>query len=175
MKKIMIFIFFLSANAGFTQETEFKFTKDGFTDFVVVQCENKTQAELYKKTLDWIAVNYNTPSAVIKGQIENDYIRIEGSVKDLITSSSKYQIEISFKDGKYKFDVIEFLYWSEFPEPKYKEFNMSDTKKHYNKQGQIKHSFKLESERLPKYFNTLNSSLKDFLLSEQIPSKKKEW
>lgn len=34
---------------GYCQEAEFKFTKDGFTDYVVTQCEGKTQSEIYKK------------------------------------------------------------------------------------------------------------------------------
>ena len=102
MKKYILLFFLFSTIIGFAQETEFKFSKKGFTDFVVVECENKTQSELYKKTLDWVAVNYNTPSDVIKGQIENDYIRIEGFSKDLVANGTRYQIEISFKDGKYK-------------------------------------------------------------------------
>ena len=41
-------------NFSFSQETEFKFDKEVFTDFVVTQCEEKTQAELYKKALNWV-------------------------------------------------------------------------------------------------------------------------
>ena len=179
MKKIVILFFLFSTKAGFAQDAEFKFSKEGFTDFLVVECEKKTQSELYKKTLDWVAVTYNTPSEVIKGQIENDYIRIEGTAKNLISSGTKYQIEISFKDGKYKFDIIQIEYYFdsgvELTELKWKEFDIINTDKYFYKNGEIKRSSKPVWNRVTKYFNALNSSLKDFLLSEQIPSKKKEW
>ena len=86
MKKIIYFLLatISISNLSFGQETEFKFTKEGFTDFVVTQCEGKTQAELYKKALDWVSVTYKNPKEVIKAQIENDYIRIEGSSNSLV-------------------------------------------------------------------------------------------
>ena len=86
MKKIIYFLLatISISNLSFSQETEFKFDKEGFTDFVVTQCEGKTQAELYKKALDWVSVTYKNPKEVIKAQIENDYIRIEGSSNSLI-------------------------------------------------------------------------------------------
>ena len=46
--------------------------------YVVLQSKG-TAAELYEKTIGWINETYNTPSEVIKGQVEGDYIRIEGS------------------------------------------------------------------------------------------------
>ena len=96
------------------QESEFKFTKDGLTDFVVTPVNGKMQNELYKKTLDWISLTFKEPGEVIKANIENEYIRIEGFSKELICYSymgkrcgaTKYEIEISFKDGKYTFDVL---------------------------------------------------------------------
>lgn len=115
MKKILLGALLLLSILSFAQETEFKFTKDGFTDFVVTTVEGKTQQELYKKTLEWIQVTYKNPKEVLLAQIENDYIRFEGfkpntlclnSLGMLICENIKYQIEVSFKDGKYKFDVI---------------------------------------------------------------------
>lgn len=177
MKKIILLFFLFSTRIGFTQETEFKFSKNEFTDFVVVECKNKTQSELYKKTLDWVAVTYNRPSAVIQGQIENDYIRIEGFSKDLVANGTKYQIEISFKDGKYKFDIIQIEFWHDldFPEPKWKKFDMINTNKYFDKEGKIKGRYKSVCSRITEYFNSLNSNLKDFILSEQVPSNKKDW
>ena len=111
MKKIILLLSLLSSSTIiYSQETEFKFVKEGFTDFVITQCEGKTQSELYKKALDWVSVTFKNPKEVIKAQIENDYIRIEGSSKNLVCfnamgkscNTAKYNIEISFKDGKYK-------------------------------------------------------------------------
>ena len=147
MNKILTSFLLLCAVVGLAQETDFKFSKDGFTDFVIVECEKKTQSELYKKTLDWVAVIYNTPSAVLKGQIENDYIRIEGSAKDVIASGMKYQIEISFKEGKYKFDIVRIQFWSEMDylligETDWKEFEIIKMDKYFDKQGEIKGRYK---------------------------------
>ena len=112
MKKIVLAL--LIGFCGFAQETEFKFSKEGFTDFVVTEVPGKTQSELYKKAIDWVAVTYKNPKEVIKAQIENDYIRITGVSDNLLLFnamgkkyySADYTIEISFKDGKYKFEVL---------------------------------------------------------------------
>ena len=168
-------------NFSFSQETEFKFDKEVFTDFVVTQCEGKTQAELYKKALNWVSVTYKNPKEVIKAQIENDYIRIEGASKDLVCfnilgnkscNTSKYTIEISFKDGKYKFDLlgnIQYLY-----EGGWAEVRLDKTNLYYNKKGEIRSNYKYFPE-IANYLNSLNIELKDFLLSDQIPSKKSDW
>ncbi|MFD1604117.1 DUF4468 domain-containing protein [Flavobacterium artemisiae] len=182
MKQLVFLFFIIFVKFGFAQQTEFRFSEEGLTDFLVVECENKTQSQLYKKTIDWIAVTYNTPMAVQKAQIENEYIRIEGSAKDLLGSGTKYQIEISFKDGKYKFDITQIQFWNELDnfllggsEPIWKDFEMTHTNRYVDKKGQIKGRYKSTCEKVINYFNTLNLSLKVFLLSEQIPSKNKDW
>ena len=179
--KILIIIFLLLTKTGLAQEKEFRLSKDGFTDFLVIDCQDKSQSELYKKTLDWIAVKYNTPSEVIKGQIENEYIRIEGFANHVISSGTKYQIEISFKDGKYKFDLIKIQFYSdldnalfETTDINWKEFDIVNTSKFVDENGKIIRKANVWG-RVIKHFNSLNSSLYDFLMSEQIPSKKKDW
>lgn len=186
MKKLLYAIVMVTG-ITFGQETEFKLTKDGFTDYVVTECKDKTAAEMYKKTLDWISVTYKNPKEVIKAQIENDYVRIEGASSSLICLNilgmkncfdTKYQIEISFKEGKYKFDVIELQYYVApgqytrggwFPE------NFEKIDEYYNKKGEIKGRYKYYPETIPLYFNVTNTKLKEFILSESIPSKKSDW
>ena len=182
-KNILIVAVFLFTILGFSQETEFKFTKEGFTDFVITEVPNKIQTELYKKTLDWISMNYNNPKEVIKAQIENDYIRIEGlkssalCMKILLSNmcdDAKYQIEIYFKDGKYKFDVISVkiynatLGWID-------AFFLTSTKPCYKENGEIKNTWKEYPLQSTSIFNNINNSLKDFLLSDKILSKKSDW
>jgi hypothetical protein len=190
MKKLVLLALFINT-LGFAQEREFTFTKDGFTDFVITEVPNKNQSELYKKALDWVAVTYNNPKEVIKAQIENDYIRIEGikssaiCTKILLTTEcddTKYQIEISFKDGKYKFDVISI---EQYIKPsKYSSiYGWRDTviaspggaSAFYREDGEIRSMYKYYPTQIPKIFNDLNSSLKDFLNSNSIPSKKSDW
>jgi hypothetical protein len=171
----------------FGQDTTFTFTKDGFTDYVIGVAENKTEAELYKKTLDWISVTYNNPKEVIKAQIENDYIRIEGSDNTFICTNmlgmklcylSKYQIEISFKEGKYKFDVVNIQSYSPASQSQsgyWFNVEFNDTNVYYKKSGEIKSPYKNYPLLIPMTFNTLNNSLKDFLNSNNTSGKKNDW
>ena len=90
MRKIIITLLAFVSTINFLlgQETEFKFSPDGFTDYVVISCEGKAQSDLYKKTLDWISVTYKNPSEVIKAQIENEYVRIEGFKSNMLCMKS---------------------------------------------------------------------------------------
>lgn len=186
MRRIILGLLVCFNLAIYGQETDFKLTKDGFTDFVVTPVENKTQAEMYKKAIDWISVTFKDPREVIKSQIENDYIRIEGSSNSLICVNilgmkncylSKYQIEISFKDGKYKFDVIEmslFAPASQYSSGGWYPENFVKMDLYFKDNGELRGRYKYYPE-IPVYFNKLNSELKDFILSDKIPSKKTDW
>lgn len=165
---------------GFAQETEFKFTKDGFTDYVVTEVAGKTQQELFKKAIDWVSVTYKNPKEVIKAQIDNDYVKITGYSDNLLLFnmigkkyySADYTIEISFKDGKYKFDVISVNLLGTNSNPKMELENMNE---YYKSNGNIKSNYKYFPETFPKFFNDLNKNLEAFLKSDTIPSKNDKW
>lgn len=189
MKKIIYLLLatISISNTSFGQETEFKFTKEGFTDYVVTQCEGKTQTELYKKALDWVSVTYKNPKEVIKAQIENDYIRIEGSSDNLLCKkvllstmcdNAKYQIEISFKEGKYKFDIINISGYStgsQYSSGGWYDVKFDNMSEYYKNNGEIRSMYKNYPSLFSETFNGLNISLKDFLKSDKIPSKKSDW
>jgi hypothetical protein len=188
MKKSLLLILLIAGFAN-AQETEFKFTKDGFTDFVVINIEGKNQQELYEKALDWLQVTYKNPKEVIKAQIENDYVRIEGFESEMLCTSVlgsvycqdvKYQVEISFKDGRYKFDVVKVESYEAGTidnnlVSKWIDFPINSAYVYFKKDGSPKGMFKLYPEAFENTFNNLKSSLKDFLSSETIPSKTEEW
>ncbi len=167
MKKVfyltaILFSFYINA-----QDREFKITNDGMTDYVVTIVESKNQEEIYKKTLDWVTVTYNTPVKVIKAQLPSEYIRIEGSIPEF---QCIYQIEISFKPEKYKFDLISV-------NRQLGDINMPlelDKKDMLNSKGEVKWIYNLYGKLTP-IFNDLNNKLKEFILSDKIPSKKDEW
>ena len=185
MKKTLLIFFLFYTCFLFAQESEFTLSKEGLTDYIVTECTGKTQSEIYKKTLNWISFTYNTPSEVLKASIENEYVRIEGSSNNMIVlnsfgkvyCSAKYQIEISFKDGKYKFDITELKYFNKetLSEPTWKEFNLNKANIYYSRRGQISSIFKYLPDTLPKYLNELNVSLKKFVMSDNIPSKREGW
>jgi len=196
--KYLLFLLFISFSIlSFGQDSTFTFTKNGFTDFVVSKVEGKLQADLYKKALDWISVTYKNPNVVIKAKIENEYIRFEGSNSNMICTKilglktcnlSTYQIELSFKDGKYKFDVIELKQYttpSQYTSGGWSEIVLSTPKDVQDKpdvmnsifaeDGEPKKMFRFYVENIPIEFNSLNKSLKEFLSNDKIPSQQKDW
>lgn len=188
MKKYLLLMLLFVNGLTNAQGSEFKFTKESFTDYIVGIVDGKTATELYKKTLDWVAVTYKNPKEVIKAQIENDYIRIEGAKSNMLCIKSlgmlncndvRYQIEISFKDGKYKFDIIKLEQY--IPASQYTvtsgwfEVVLTNTSVYFKDNGDIKNVFKLYPTAIETEFNSLNTSLNDFLKSDTIPSKKNDW
>jgi hypothetical protein len=169
MKNIILFLSLSISLYGYSQETVFKFTKDGFTDFIVSNCENKTQSEIYKKTIDWISLNYKNPKEVIQSQIENEFIRFEGVSDDLVCANgmkkmcytSKYLIEISIKEGRYKFDVISI---KQLGNGNWYDVEINNLEKYYNKNGEPKTVYKYYPN-IADFFNSINKSLVDSINS----------
>jgi len=94
---------------------EFKLTSEKLTDYVVVNTLDIEASDLYNYSIDWIKDNYTNPEKVIKATFKNKKIRIQGIKTDALTTKAfglndqrnlRYSIEISFKDGKYKFNPI---------------------------------------------------------------------
>lgn len=169
-----------------TTLTEFTLTKEtGMTDYVVIPFEGKTTAELYKKALQWFEVYYKNPSEVLKGKIENEYLRFQGAKKGLVTMNAlgrhpydgKYTVEISFKDGKVKFDLINLEYYtpsSQYVVGGWSSLGFESMEGYFNKKGEWKAPFKYFPE-IPGHINELMADFKKFMLSETLPSKEKEW
>jgi len=164
-----------------SQDRQFNFDKDGLTDFVVTEAEGKTKDQLYSKAMEWISKNYKNPREVIKASIENEYIRIEGSSKTLVCLNSLgkkfynsiYQIEIGFKDGKYKFDVIDIKSYME--DMGWTDVIISSPSPYFNKKGEVRGIFKYYPEYIPPYFNSLNNSLKGYIEGKESGINKNEW
>lgn len=179
MKKLQLLFLFLTGVMN-AQETEFTFDNTrGMTDFVVTKVESKSATEIYKKVIEWIKVTYKNPDKVILSTIEKEYVRFEGSsgvvysYNDLLMGKmyvdTKYQIEISIKDGKYKFDLISMENY--YAPSKYSRggwttntlFNDNLDKQYlekyiYKKDGSLRSSNKFIND-VPVYFNDLNKSL----------------
>ena len=177
MKKVVFGLLILMSLNSNAQEKEFTFSADkGMTDYIVTQVEGKTASEIYKKTIEWIKVTYKNPDKVILSTIENEYVRFEGASSTIYCVNSmgsktcfdtKYQIEISIKDGKYKFDLIgvqSFIdKWIDNP-----VFNNNPSKENinglYKKDGSLKSPYKYFPE-FSVYLNNLNISLAENIVS----------
>jgi hypothetical protein len=170
MKKIIFLLILCVTNLSYSQETQFKITKDNFTDYVIIPCDGKIQSDLYKKTLDWIAKTYKNPKEVIKSQVENDFIRIEGFETGFNGSSNcNYMIEIYFKDGKIKFDPLSFTIINGI-----NKFDLFSTyKSYFGNDGSVKSRLKPTIEGSENTFNSLIKSLNDFIITGN--SKNNDW
>ena len=162
------------------QESEFTFDNNkGMTDFVVTNVEGKTAPEIYKKVIEWIKITYKNPDKVILSTIDNEYVRFEGSSGSCYSiylplmgksyQNTKYQIEISIKDGKYKFDIIgmeNYTSPSQYSIGGWSNnalFNGNLDKEYlektiYKKDGTLRSTWKNIND-VPLYFNDLNKSL----------------
>jgi hypothetical protein len=179
MKKILMLMLFISGVLN-AQETEFTFDNTkGMTDFIVVNVEGKTAPEIYKKVIEWIKLTYKNPDKVILSTIDNEYVRFEGASGSFYSiniplmgksyQETKYQIEISVKEGKYKFDIIgmeNYLAPSQYSRGGWSNnvlFNGNLDKEYlektiYKKDGTLRSTWKNIND-VPLYFNDLNKSL----------------
>jgi hypothetical protein len=179
MRKLQLLFLFLTGVMN-AQETEFTFDNTrGMTDFVVTNVESKSATEIYKKVIEWIKVTYKNPDKVILSTIENEYVRFEGSSSAVYPVNvplmgksyleTKYQIEISIKEGKYKFDVIgmeNYYSPSQYSRGGWTPntvFNGNADKEFldkiiYRKDGTLRSYYKYIND-VPQYFNDLNKSL----------------
>lgn len=178
MKKIL-YAFLLITSLGFSQSKEFTFTNQGITDYLVIEVPGKTAAELYSQTINWINTYYKNPESVIRAKIENDYIRWIGTSSDFVVLnvfgkaniSSSYQIEVSFQDGKYKFDLIDINILETKGDPNMTLTNMSE---YYKSNGEVKGRYKYYPEAFTSFFNEMNKNLFNYL-SGNTPQRKKDW
>lgn len=188
MKKTILFFGLFSSSFYFSQAaTEFKVTKDGFTDFIVTEVPGKTKEDIYTKTLEWVNKTYKNPKEVLKAEILNDYIRIEGVTSGLscyaplgmpVCNDVKYQIEISVKDNKYKFDVIEmqeYVKSSQYSTGGWRSLMPNNNSEiYFKKDGSVKGGYKNYLNSIPDNFNSLNVDLKKYI-ETGVKSEKSDW
>tara|TARA_B110000977_G_scaffold13647_1_gene17200 strand:- start:27 stop:551 length:525 start_codon:yes stop_codon:yes gene_type:complete len=72
-----------------------------------------TPKENYDKVINYVNKTYNTPSEVLKSQIDGEYIRIEG-ISDLFKNGgvmipTLHTLEFEFKQDKIKVEVLSLM------------------------------------------------------------------
>lgn len=186
MKKILLLIV-LSSNFIFGQSpSKFEITDDGMTKFIVTEVPGKSAEEIYTKTIDWINKTYKNPKEVLKGEVINDYVRFEGIKNELscwlflgskVCYDDKYSIEVSVKDNKYKFELIELQKYvgvSVDDPTGFRIDRLSTKAERYDRKGNIKPKLQFEKE-IPAYFNSLNEDLKNYILNGTKTDAKGDW
>ncbi|MCT4135074.1 DUF4468 domain-containing protein [Elizabethkingia anophelis] len=178
MKKLFTILSTIAYISLFSQGTQFLINDDGLSKYVVTEVNNYKKEDLYNKTIEWINRYYKNPKEVIKGTIINDYIRIEGysdnafrrpAIGGVVNNPLKYQIEVSFKDGKYKFEVISMeiknYMFPQFSNNPFMAFNLSKDNEYVRKKnGEYRNTFKYITD-IPIFFDKINMDLKTYIES----------
>ena len=159
--------------------------------FIVLEKENMPVNKGYELVKNWVNVVYNTPREVIKGDIKDEYVRIEGIEKDmcivngkgilstLICSDIRYSFSFEFKNNKIKMQLISikrrpqkditgdpnYTFYEE--EPSWNEIINQKTGE------KIKYNSR-RLELMANEFNILANSLKDYL-EDPIESRNDDW
>lgn len=164
MKLKFFMLMLIITSSTFAQDTEFKFSKEGLTDFVVATIDGSTK-ELYNRTLGWVKEN-NKKADAIKAVVENEKITFQGYKENFtcnkaggttVCFNATYTIEISFRDGKYKFDVVDMELIS--ANGKTSKPNLNDFSEYYDKDGNLKKYMNDIPSTYENLFNGLNKNL----------------
>lgn len=156
----------------------FNFGRSNITEYLVMKVDSIRKEELYKLINDWIKNTYRDPKKAIKAAFENEKIRIEGFTNGFAKKYAvRHTIEISVREGRYKFDPIALDYY--IPSLAYElDWGFMTTKhdsgdyfisipindkeqfnSYYNQNGYLKVKYRRFPPSIEKLFNDLNQSL----------------
>jgi hypothetical protein len=166
--RIMMLVAFISTST-FAQDTEFKFSKDGLTDFVVTNYEGSAK-DNYNRALAWVKENSKKGYTVTSSE-ENEKMTIQGTKDNFLCSKAggttvctqgTFTIEITFKDGKYKLEAVGL---SEKPNNggAVVVHNLNDFSEYYDKDGSLKKYKDDVPVAYETLFNELNKNLVVFM------------
>ncbi len=165
---ISAFTSVFAQNANSLVNRTFQYSELGLNDFVVTDIDSTKMEELYNKTVKWIKETYKNPDVVLTMKIENEKVRIDAIASGLLkvrgfASDMSYIVEVSFKDNKYKFEIVSLLY-----------DNRTDYKRipNFKTDSKMIKNFGTTPVNIEKYFNGLNESLRAYLTRQ---NKKDDW
>lgn len=174
MKKVFWLLVFV-CGLSFGQET-LVLKPIGF-DAVVTNVENKSVNDIYVKTKEWIQTYYKNPKEVLKAVVENDMVRIQGfasggykmkSLGVIIPYDFDYTIEISFKDGKYRYNFQIYQLWAGGKKCMY---SYSDF---FKKDGSQRTVYQLANETMTATVNENYLSLYEYIIGK-TKKEKSNW
>jgi hypothetical protein len=171
-------------------QKKFEYNKDGLNvKYLVIEIDSLNASEIYLNTIDWIKETYKNPDEVIKAKFENEKIRFDGFQENGMSTNMfglstpfdiRYSIEISFKDGRFKFEPINLESYqksSQYIPGGWNSMPLNTSSWIYKKNGKIQGSFKNYPEQIERIFNNLKSSLEIYLLKQNktIKDVKDDW
>ncbi|MBU2940851.1 DUF4468 domain-containing protein [Lacinutrix sp. C3R15] len=180
MKKVLLLtLTILISNLSIGQEIpQLKLTPNGVKPIVVV-VDNLSASEIYNKALNWVQETYKNPDKVLKANIANEKIRIDGFASEawwfkslgiLQTIDMAYTVEISFKDGKYRFEYIIGQFYVGGGQKAQYSYNSFYKKKN----GEIRKTYKDAVPSLEMTMNSLSQSFYDYVIGKST-KKDNDW
>ena len=106
MRKLIILMLMIVGFSSQSQE-KFEYTIEGLTEYVVIEFDENTNP--YNEVMKWIQYNFKSPEKVIKADLRDEMIRIEGFSQGAICNKSLgvttcsdalYTIEFNFKENR---------------------------------------------------------------------------
>lgn len=163
MKNFLLLLSIIFSNYCIGQDiSQLKLTPMG-VEAIIVEVDSLSAPELYNKALNWVKETYKNPEKVLKAEILNDKIRLDGFANDAwwyktlgIRSSynMEYTVEIAFKDGRYKFQYFIGQFYVDGGQQA-----LFDYKTFYKKNGEVKKTY---SDAVPSLEITMNELSKSF-------------
>lgn len=79
---------------------------------IIVRVDSMSASDIYQKAQNWVQETYKNPNKVLKANIKDEKIRVDGFVRKTFYNkwgmrydyNMCYSVEISFKDGGYRFE-----------------------------------------------------------------------
>jgi hypothetical protein len=186
---LIAFIFSVSLSAQYFETTDSevtngpKMTQGKFKTMSTTAVAQKegTAAELYQKAINWVNENYKSPEDVIKGKIENEYLKINGSLNDLMyvyvlgrtmTYDGRYTMEFRFRDGRFKADVVSleiFIPSSEYTVGGWQEYGFNY--KLFNRKNKPDKGGQASYDRASTYFNGIIDDIVNYTQGDSNSAK----
>ena len=171
MKRIL-FTLYLSILTiiSFAQTPTFTLSEEKPTfpnQFVTINTDGLTMENNYKKIIDWINITYDDPSQVIKAQLEDKYIRIQATSKDIAITNLliRYFIEFRFENNNVIIDVVELELYTRLGRNTngddvgtWSDLSM-ENKKMYKKNGKPKKAYQKKALGIMNYFDEIVLSI----------------
>lgn len=173
--KLLLSIATLFCTISFAQDfPKLKLTPNG-VEPIIVNTDSLKATDLFKNALNWVQETYKNPEEVLKAKIENEKIRIDGFAQNAWWYKSlgmkqnynmEYSVEISFKDGKYKFEYIIGQFFIDAGQKV-----LYDYKTFFKKTGEIRSAYADAVPSLEETMNNLSLNFHEYVTGK---SKKKD-
>lgn len=139
---------------------------------IVYKIDGLSAQEIFTRAKNWVITNYKNPDEVLKGVIENQFLKFTGysSIYEI-----NYSISISVKEGRYKFDVLN-IYKRLPPTPTsvHNELSLLDISGLYNNKGKIYNMWKQFPFQAEDTLNEISESLFKYI-KEDGEKLKSDW